>query len=373
MTLYLFNPEHDLALASGLSNFTSPHAGRQLHSDLCYLPALWAEPGDAVLVDDVECAMSGLRKLKLKRRISVSTLADSTSADIILLRPSQVATFFQRHAEATVSCWGWDKTIAATLRRMGVPADKLPSDAQLDQIRLLSNRSLAVELLARLAAIPSTSGHSVVCHTIDGIHAYLADNHKIVVKAPWSSSGRGVRYLTDGAIDQNVSRWMHNTIQHQHTLIAERYCDKVRDFAMEYTIDAQGKAHYAGLSLFDTMSGAYTGNLLMSEEEKEEIIHRYVSPATLLHISDEIVAFLEQHVAPHYSGALGVDMMVCRAETEKATELGETKNFTINPCVEINLRSTMGHVALALSHQGQRGAMAIDYDGHHYKFIVHSS
>ena len=32
MTLHVFNPEHDIALASNLSNFTAPHAGRQLRA-----------------------------------------------------------------------------------------------------------------------------------------------------------------------------------------------------------------------------------------------------------------------------------------------------------------------------------------------------
>ena len=54
MTLHIFNPEHDIALASNLSNFTAPHAGRQLRADLGFLPALWAEEGDVVLVENVE-------------------------------------------------------------------------------------------------------------------------------------------------------------------------------------------------------------------------------------------------------------------------------------------------------------------------------
>ena len=32
--LQIFNPEHDIALAANLSNFTAPHAGRQLRHDL---------------------------------------------------------------------------------------------------------------------------------------------------------------------------------------------------------------------------------------------------------------------------------------------------------------------------------------------------
>ena len=49
-TLHIFNPEHDIALAANLSNFTSPHAGRQLRADIGFLPAIWAGEGDVVLV-----------------------------------------------------------------------------------------------------------------------------------------------------------------------------------------------------------------------------------------------------------------------------------------------------------------------------------
>ena len=41
MKLHIFNPEHDLALAANLKQFTAPHAGRQLRSDLAFIPALW--------------------------------------------------------------------------------------------------------------------------------------------------------------------------------------------------------------------------------------------------------------------------------------------------------------------------------------------
>ena len=56
MKLHIFNPEHDLALAANLSNYTAPHAGRQLHKDLAFIPALWADENDFVLVDDIDDA-----------------------------------------------------------------------------------------------------------------------------------------------------------------------------------------------------------------------------------------------------------------------------------------------------------------------------
>ena len=63
MKLHIFNPEHDIALASDMFNFVAPHAGREMRSDLGFLPALWAEDGDMVLVDDIASALSRVRHL----------------------------------------------------------------------------------------------------------------------------------------------------------------------------------------------------------------------------------------------------------------------------------------------------------------------
>ena len=71
MTIRIFNPEHDIALASNMERFTAPHAGRQLRSDLCYLPALWSDEGDVVIVDDIDFAESAYRKLKAERKPKV--------------------------------------------------------------------------------------------------------------------------------------------------------------------------------------------------------------------------------------------------------------------------------------------------------------
>ena len=63
MTLHIFNPEHDIALAANLENFTAPHAGRQLRHDLGFLPSLWAAEGDAVLVENPQQAEQAFRKV----------------------------------------------------------------------------------------------------------------------------------------------------------------------------------------------------------------------------------------------------------------------------------------------------------------------
>ena len=121
-TLHIFNPEHDIALAANLSNFTAPHAGRQLRHDLGYLPAIWAAPGDYVLVEDVEGAQMAFSRL--------------------MHRPFE--GFVDKHALARldighVEPWGWDLALRSFLLRYGVPSEIVPSEAEIAVIRDLSH------------------------------------------------------------------------------------------------------------------------------------------------------------------------------------------------------------------------------------------
>ena len=56
MTLHIFNPENDLALACPSPHFIPPVSARQMADDLSALPVWWAMRGDAVCVASVEAA-----------------------------------------------------------------------------------------------------------------------------------------------------------------------------------------------------------------------------------------------------------------------------------------------------------------------------
>ncbi len=351
MKLHIFNPEHEHALAADIANFTPPHAARQLRSDLAFFPALWAENGDAVLVENVAAAESSFRKLKLARRAEVQFV---TITDIPRLVLST--------GEIEVKPWGWDTTLCTTLRRAGVPDSALPTVESLTAIRALSNRALAVEMLKALTTIDGTTGDSRVCQTEEDVIQYLHSHANIVVKAPWSCSGRGVRYVTKETLTENVSKWMSNVLRQQHSLIAERKCQKVADFAVEFHANADGSVTPSGLSLFTTVNGAYTGNLLDTEENKREMLSRYISLELLDSVTTEASRLLESHINGEYVGPLGIDMMIVAGDED-----GEAQSFLLNPCIEINLRRTMGHAALALSRIGQRGTMNIAFENKTYK------
>ena len=131
---------------------------------------------------------------------------------------------------------------------------------------------------------------------------------------------------------------------------------------MEFEM-VDGVVKYCGLSLFQTIKGAYAGNILASEEEKEEILASYVSLDQLAQIRQHIIETLQPVLKSIYSGPFGVDMMIY-ADDERRLQ--------INPCVELNLRRTMGHVALSLgvSEKTAGHIMQVGFDGNKHRLRV---
>jgi hypothetical protein len=322
-TLHIFNPEHDIALASNLANFTAPHAGRQLRADLGFLPALWAKEDDAIYVDNVEYAQKAYRRVMRK----------SVKGDFVD-SPTQVVD---------ISPWGWDKALRAELIRKGVDESLLPTDDQLSHIRQLSHRRTAAHLLPLLQA-DYTVGKAYECREAAEVEELLARYGQVVMKAPWSSSGRGLRFLSKERTPFSLqSGWFRNLVERQGSVMVEPYYNKVKDFGMEFCADGKGHISYEGLSLFHTQNGAYVGNVIATERAKREIINRYIPAIWLDEVKQKIISHLDLGT---YSGPFGIDMMIVKENSKRSTQ--NTQLF-LHPCVEINLRRTMGHVVLSLT------------------------
>ena len=347
MKLLVFNPEHDLALAANLSNFTAPHAGRQLRADLGFVPAIWAAADDFVLVENVEDAER--RFLRLTRRPFGRFIAKD------LLCKLQFSA---------VDVWGWNLAIRAYLLRWGVEAVVMPTVTQIDAIRQLSHRRHAMQLLESLQ-MPGTIGCASETDQMDIIADRLHRGEHLVVKAPWSSSGRGVRFM-EGDMNIYDKGWVRHVIEKQGSVMVEPYYNKVKDFGMEFVSDGKGLVSYVGLSLFQTSNGAYTGNILASEDEKEHMISRYISVDLLKAIRQKICTLMGVLLKDRYAGAFGIDMMVVRRD--------DGDGFLLHPCVEINLRRTMGHVAISLTEHcsGLPKLMKIEYNANVYKIKITS-
>lgn len=249
----------------------------------------------------------------------------------------------------SIEPWGWDRHIVGVLRKLGAPVSLLPTDEQLDALRLLSSRATAVRVLAALGQAPFESRW---CTDADSIAAAIeAYGGAAVLKQPWSCSGRGVWRCTteEWAADAAACRRAHKTLREQGAVEVEPVYECLADFAMEFWADSAAapideggiRVHYEGLSFFETHDGgAYAGNVVAPQDELRRRLESLAPPPLLdaagrlpiEALAERLCSVLADVLGDGYSGPFGVDMML--------TPDG------IHPCIEVNLRNTMGRVAL---------------------------
>ena len=346
MKLFVFNPEHDLALAANLSNFTAPHAGRQLRANLGFIPAIWAGDDDLILVDDVKQAEESYGLFRAELGLGPKRFVNKKQLNHLYINK--------------VEPWGWDLALRSFLIRYGI--DVVPSETDISVIRNLSHRRQASMLLENLQ-VDGVVGLSQEIVCTDEIKSFLNIHRHIVVKAPWSSSGRGVRFIKD-SIDGYQERWISNVIDKQGSVMVEPYYNKVMDFGMEFESDEDGHVTYLGLSLFHTINGAYVGNIIATEIDKQRIISQFIPDGLVNLIKKNICNLLSESFCGKYQGPFGVDMMIVANN--------DNNGFLLHPCVEINLRRTMGHVALSIPpfSDGFKHVMEITKREDNFKVIL---
>ena len=91
---------------------------------------------------------------------------------------------------------------------------------------------------------------------------------------------------------------------------------------------------FIGYSLFESRNGAYSRNILASNEDIEDVIAGYISRNTLNGIREGLISIFTDTLEGHYEGFLGVDQMICMTDSP-----------VFIPVSEINLRMTMGLIA----------------------------
>lgn len=337
-SLLLFNPDHDLALANNDVNYMPPISARRLAADLALLPLWYGEKNDFVL------AASAYNAPYLE-----SVRQNFPSLPRLITEP-ELKTIGEVHPIP----WGWDPVVCKRLLLSGINESLLPDEESLSFIRQSSNRSVAVELLSSLLPNESYCGESYCFTCLEEVEAFVTSHPSVVLKAPLSGSGKGLNWCK-GVFTVHIRNWSANILKRQGTVIAEPMYRKIVDFAMQFYKEPDGRVTFRGYSCFQTnASGAYEGNLLLSDADIEKLLSEYI-PVTSLH---ELQRELETKLSAGmrgYNGYLGVDMMVCSLP----------EGYRIHPCVEVNLRMTMGMVARLFYdryvHEGVSGFYRVAY------------
>lgn len=341
--LYIFNPEHDLALASGEANYMAPASARRMASELALLPMWYAEEGSAVLAPSAY-NLDYVKKIQELLGLSVDLITEPELA----IEP-----------DLDIRPWGWDVALRKRLSVLGVDEVLLPSMGQLNDLREYSHRSKAVALLPELQLNECFCGESYYLKTPEEWKRFVEGRKECLLKAPLSGSGKGLNWCK-GIFTPFISGWCTRVAASQGGVIAEPIYNKVEDFAMEFYSDGAGELTFVGYSLFHTgKSGMYEGNCLLSNEAIRKKLSQYVPLEALMDLENCLKYRLSALVGIVYKGYLGVDMMICRfPENEKPV-------FRIHPCVEINLRMNMGVIARFLHDRyvrpGSTGRFVIDY------------
>lgn len=343
-TLYIFNPEHDLALASGETNYMAPASARRMASELSLLPMWYAEEGSAVLAPSAY-NLDYLRQMQKLLDIPVHLVTDPELAS---------------EPDWDIHPWGWDATLRKRLSVLGVDEALLPSMEQLNGLREYSHRSKAVSLLPELRLNEHFCGESYYLKTPEEWRTFVEEREVCLLKAPLSGSGKGLNWCK-GVFTPFISGWCTRVAASQGGVIAEPIYNKVEDFAMEFYSDGIGGVTFEGYSLFHTgKSGMYEGNCLLSNEAIRKQLSQYVPLETLTDLESHLKCKLSMLIGIAYKGYLGVDMMICRFPANEKTV------FRIHPCVEINLRMNMGVTTRLLydryMHTDSTGRFGIDYN-----------
>ncbi|WP_289771780.1 hypothetical protein [Bacteroides acidifaciens] len=341
--LYIFNPEHDLALASGETNYMAPASARRMASELALLPMWYAEEGSAVLAPSAY-NLDYVKKIQELLGLSVDLITEPELAI---------------EQDLDIRPWGWDVALRKRLSVLGVDEVLLPSMGQLNDLREYSHRSKAVALLPELQLNEYFCGESYYLKTPEEWKRFVEGRKECLLKAPLSGSGKGLNWCK-GIFTPFISGWCTRVAASQGGVIAEPIYNKVEDFAMEFYSDGAGELTFVGYSLFHTgKSGMYEGNRLLSNEAIRKQLAQYIPLEALMDLENCLKYRLSALVGTVYKGYLGVDMMICRfPENEKPV-------FRIHPCVEINLRMNMGVIARFLHDRyvrpGSTGRFVIDY------------
>ena len=290
MILHYFNPGYELSAKRQQAHYTPTKPVRQLRHDLATLPIYYAAEGEGVLVPE-DLPM----ELRTEQMVSRVEAGDR------------------------IIPWG------AAPEVPGIGYDP-------EVMCLLASRELSLELWEKLYE-PSLFGPMMPPRRVSE-ESELPKEERWVAKLDFSSSGRGVFFPRSREELQEMLR------RHQE-LYLEPWLDRVADRGYEFVRHPDGGIDYLGVHLFTTGQGRYGASLVAPREVVREQLFR--QPTTPSH--EEYVAHLLERLRGYdfhgYAGPFGIDTVVWR----------DGDRLRIAPSVEINLRRTMGHVALELSRR----------------------
>lgn len=339
--LYLFNPDNEISIANGTNGYTPKANISIMASDLAYLSAYLSGRGDYVLVSE------------LPDVAFIQSREDIFGLDCkpVVWEKAQILAFNE------LKPWGWSPRVHNLLKDLKKSCNEqfcrgVMAEWSDERRELYSRRVAAVCLTKALQEVPDLDTTIIPreCDSLKVIRC-LSEQENIVVKAPWSSSGKGILFIPKGEMTYKEEEVLSGILHKQGYVMVERRLNRVLDFALEFEMDYSFYLNFLGYSVFHTSKrGEYEGNIVAAESHLRKIIVGYIGDKMLDTVREELALILASEFRGKYTGCFGVDMMIYE-DIEG--------HFRIHPCVEINLRYNMGIVAGRLQRYLSEGSEGI--------------
>jgi len=339
--IYYFNPTCELAVANGSTNFMASAKLRCFEDELSTLPGLLAQPEDMVLVNRRPSKLFTDQLERAGFKLPGYQVFEEAISD------SQFLTI----QKGFLFPWGWSPSAhkqLSPLKPTCCSAFLNSPVAEWREIhRELYSRKTSLELLTqivsdqKLSNILTISDLPKTCTTQEQIISLQLRWGKVVVKAPWSASGRGLQHLRPNEFNQTNKQVISGILKQQGYVVVEPWHDKQIDLSFQFFSKGDGDVEYKGLTTFSTdPAGHYTGNYIQQLPQHIATDLQDFIAENLLSVKNEIHRILrESAYSTEYYGWIGVDALIFK------TAKGALK---FHPCLEINCRFTMGAIALKI-------------------------
>ncbi len=340
--LHYFNPGHETAVLNASPYYTPAANQIKMQRDLAYLPAWYASPGDFIWGEEAR----PLSLFNLPLAINQTDLA----------RNNKLLT------GQSLSLWGVSPQSLHFFKQLNEHYQLgLEIPDWKDEYRTLSSRQTSRECLKELMEKLPEINPDILPEfytRIEDIENFIQKSQfRQLVKSPYSSSGRGLLWLPPGKISGSSAQILQGMLRKQATVSIEKVLNKQLDFSMHFTAHPSGEISFCGYSIFSTNDkGAYTGSRIASQQYMINMLSSYIDPELLINVKNNLLTILKEKYTPVYQGSIGVDMLIYE----------DNGTHHLHPCLEINLRKSMGYLTLQLQqkyiHEDALGYFFVDYD-----------
>lgn len=338
--IYIYNPSCDFAIANGNANWQPNKTLQKMENDMATLPVFFSQKQDVVLVDKYpdETFVESFRQL------------DFELPGFVMKNEILKSFRFANESINSLIPWGWSpaahKMLAPLKPFCSSHFQKSPVFQWLPEHRNISSRKFASEILHDISHylpakwIPDKTRFPKICFSKPDVEMAISSWGKIMLKAPWSSSGRGLQPITKLPVHEKVWEKVNAIIADQGFVMAEPLLNKIHDMAFLFKSENR-KCSFIGTSHFFTNSkGQYEGNWLNGLPcTFDKSVAGFIAEVTTPLVEAISLCIEKSSLADNYEGVFGVDMLIYHEEGG---------NLKIVPCLEINMRHTMGMVALQI-------------------------